>query len=78
MNVQLPSLSKTVSQEQSKATSAEVEYIKNEKGCTDGGRRKALLLSAESSSSLHLSPALRELAASLVDWWVLPAQCSLA
>jgi len=78
MNVQLPSLSKTVSQEQSKATSAEVEYIKNEKRCTDGGRRKALLLSAESSSSLHLSPALRELAVSLVDWWELPAQCSLA
>jgi len=27
----------------------------------------------ESSSPLHLSPALRELAAAMADWWVLPS-----
>ncbi|RLN28143.1 putative glucuronosyltransferase [Panicum miliaceum] len=102
MNAQVPSLSKTRSQEHDyfcyartaittlalapallkfgvpiywmQATIAEVEYIKNEKrGVLIGGRRKlALLLSAESSSFLHLSPASRELAASVADWWVLP------
>ena len=36
-----------------------------------GGRRKLALLSAESSCSLHLSPASWELATSIADWWVL-------